>query len=86
MAPVAVTILQRGVERILSGHPWIYRADVADASDAEPGAVVRVVDRRKRSWGQALYSSRSQIALRMVTRESRDFDRAFLAELSLIHI
>jgi 23S rRNA (cytosine1962-C5)-methyltransferase len=80
VAPVAVTILQRGVERILSGHPWIYRADVADASDAEPGAVVRVVDRRKRSWGQALYSSRSQIALRMVTRESRDFDRAFLAE------
>jgi 23S rRNA (cytosine1962-C5)-methyltransferase len=75
-----VTVSQRGVERILSGHPWIYRADVADASLAGPGAVVRVVDRRKRFWGQALYSDQSQIALRMLTRESRDFDRAFLAE------
>jgi 23S rRNA (cytosine1962-C5)-methyltransferase len=76
----AVTVSQRGIERILSGHPWIYRADVADAAGAEPGAVVRVVDRRKRFWGQALYSERSQIALRVLTRESRDFDRAFLAE------
>ncbi len=75
-----MTISQRGVERILSGHPWIYRADVADASGAEPGAVVQVLERRKRPWGQALYSTQSQIALRMLTRESRDFDRAFLAE------
>jgi 23S rRNA (cytosine1962-C5)-methyltransferase len=76
----AVTITQRGVERILSGHVWIYRTDVADASEADPGAVVRVVDRRKHVWGQALYSSKSQIALRLLTREKRPFDRAFLAE------
>jgi len=75
-----VTISTRGVERILSGHVWIYRTDVADASAVEPGAVVRVVDRKKRFWGQALYSSKSQITLRLLTRESRAFDRAFLAE------
>jgi 23S rRNA (cytosine1962-C5)-methyltransferase len=80
MAQPQVTITKRAIERILSGHPWIYRADVADASAAEPGAIVRVVDRRKRFWGQALYSSKSQIALRLLTRESRPFDRAFLAE------
>src|SRR5215469_2688491 len=80
MTAAAVTILQRGVERILSGHPWIYRTDVVDASAAEPGAVVKLLDKRKHFWGQALYSSQSQIALRMLTRESRDFDRAFLAE------
>jgi 23S rRNA (cytosine1962-C5)-methyltransferase len=76
----SVTISKGGIERILSGHPWIYRADVADAAGAEPGAVVRVVDRRKRFWGQALYSSKSQIALRMLTRDNRPFDRAFLAD------
>lgn len=76
----SVTISKGGIERILSGHPWIYRADVANAADAEPGAVVHVVDRRKRFWGQALYSSKSQIALRLLTRETRPFDRAFLAE------
>lgn len=80
MSSPAVTITQRGRDRILSGHPWIYRADVLEASGAEPGAVVRVEDRRKHCWGQALYSSKSQIALRMLTRESRPFDRMFLAE------
>jgi 23S rRNA (cytosine1962-C5)-methyltransferase len=76
----SVTISQRGVERILSGHPWIYRTDLTSSSTAEPGAVVQLLDKRKHFWGQALYSSQSQIALRMLTRESRDFDRAFLAE------
>ena len=76
----SVTISARGIERIVSGHPWIYRADLAPGSKAEPGAIVRVIDRKKRYWGQALYSSKSQIALRMLTREERVFDRAFLAE------
>jgi 23S rRNA (cytosine1962-C5)-methyltransferase len=79
LSPV-VTISQRGVERVLSGHVWIYRADVLDAHEADPGAVVRVQDRRRHFWGQALYSSKSQIALRLLTREERPFDRAFLAE------
>ena len=70
----------RGVDRILSGHPWIYRTDLIDDGGAEPGAIVRLVDRRKRFFGQALYSSRSQIALRLLTREAREFDRNYLAE------
>jgi 23S rRNA (cytosine1962-C5)-methyltransferase len=78
--PPAVTIRPRGIERIVAGHLWIYRADVADATGVEPGAVVRVVDRKQRFWGQALYSSQSQIALRLLTLEGRPFDRAFLAE------
>jgi 23S rRNA (cytosine1962-C5)-methyltransferase len=80
MPAPTVTIAARGIERIVSGHPWIYRADIADASNAEPGSVVEVVDRKRRYWGQALYSSKSQITLRMLTRERRPFDRDFLAE------
>jgi 23S rRNA (cytosine1962-C5)-methyltransferase len=76
----AVTITARGIDRIAAGHLWIYRTDVVDASSAAPGDVVRLVDRKKRFWGQALYSDKSQIALRLLTRESRPFDRAFLAE------
>jgi 23S rRNA (cytosine1962-C5)-methyltransferase len=75
-----VTITPRGVDRILSGHLWIYRSDVAEDSGAKPGAIVRLTDRKKRFWGQALYSSTSQIALRLLTREDRPFTRAFLAE------
>lgn len=80
MSDVTVTITDRGAGRILGGHPWIYRTDVLDASRAEPGALVRIQDRRQRYLGQALYSSKSQIALRLLTRERRAFDRAFLAE------
>ena len=80
MSDVTVTITDRGAGRILSGHPWIYRTDVLDGSKANPGAVVRIQDRRRRYLGQALYSSKSQIALRLLTRERRIFDRAFLAE------
>jgi len=80
VTPCSVVISQRGVDRILAGHPWIYRADIEDASGVEPGAVVRVVDHRKGFWGQAFYSSQSQIALRLLTREKRPFDRDFLAE------
>ena len=80
MSFAEVAIAARGVERLRSGHVWIYRTDVADAAGAEPGAVVRVLDRKKHFWGQALYSSKSQIALRMLTRETRTFDRSFFAE------
>ncbi len=80
MTSPAVTISQRGVERILSGHVWIYRSDIVEASGVEPGAIVRLVDRQKRLWGQALYSGKSQIALRLLTRDQNSFDRAALAE------
>jgi 23S rRNA (cytosine1962-C5)-methyltransferase len=65
-APSA-TLTPRGVERAKSGHLWIYRSDVAGV-DAEAGDVVRVIGPRGRPVGQAFYSDRSQIALRLVTR------------------
>ena len=80
MDAATVTISDRGVDRIRSGHPWVYRTDVAAADGTEPGAVVRLVDRRKRFWGQALYSSKSQIALRLVTRDKHPFDAAALEQ------
>src|SRR5437773_7951927 len=60
-----VIINARGEDRLHSGHPWIYRADVADVC-AQAGDVVLVRSPRGRDLGQALYSDRSQIALRMI--------------------
>lgn len=73
-----MVISPRGVERIRAGHLWVYRSDVRTAQ-AEPGAVVRVTDERGRFHGRAFYSDRSQIAVRIVTREDIPIDRAFLA-------
>src|SRR5206468_11220198 len=47
-------------------HPWIYRADVAEVR-ASAGDVVAVRGPRGRPLGQALYSDRSQIAIRMMS-------------------
>lgn len=75
MIPTAV-VSARGEERLRSGHPWIYRSDVTDVA-AEPGAVVEVLGPRQRALGQAFYSDRSQITLRLLTRGDEDVDAAF---------
>jgi 23S rRNA (cytosine1962-C5)-methyltransferase len=57
----------RGVDRLKNGHVWVYRSDVLSAKEAAPGSLVAVVDERARFFGSALYSSSSQIALRMIS-------------------
>jgi 23S rRNA (cytosine1962-C5)-methyltransferase len=74
-----VTINKRAVERVRARNCWVYRSDVADAARARAGEVVRVVDSRGKSVGRALYSSRSQIALRFVTFDDAAPDRDFWA-------
>jgi 23S rRNA (cytosine1962-C5)-methyltransferase len=61
-----VVISSRGEERLHSGHPWIYRADVANVR-AEAGDIVQIRSPRGRTLGSALYSDRSQIALRLLS-------------------
>lgn len=78
MAEGHVKITRRGAERIRSGHLWVYRSDVR-TDEAEPGAVVRVTDETGNFVGRALFSSRSQITLRLLTREDVTVDRNFLA-------
>jgi 23S rRNA (cytosine1962-C5)-methyltransferase len=62
-----VVVSSRGEQRLKSGHPWIYRADLVGVH-AGGGERVRVRDPRGRTIGHALYSDRSQIALRMLNR------------------
>jgi 23S rRNA (cytosine1962-C5)-methyltransferase len=63
----SVTIDRRGEDRINRGHPWVYRSDVVHVS-AAGGETVAVLGPRKIPLGYALYSDRSEIALRMLTR------------------
>ena len=68
-----VTINARGEDRLMSGHPWIYRADVS-AVHAEGGDRVLVRGPRARPLGSAFYSDKSQIALRILTRGDEPAD------------
>jgi 23S rRNA (cytosine1962-C5)-methyltransferase len=65
-----ITVSPRGVARLKSGHVWVYRSDVLSSDDIAPGALVAVTDRRGKPLGTALYSSSSQITVRMVSHEA----------------
>jgi 23S rRNA (cytosine1962-C5)-methyltransferase len=68
-------ITQRGAERARAGHLWIYRSDVSNAEEIAGGTIVGVRDERGRFVGQALYSSRSEISLRLLTLNDEQIDR-----------
>jgi 23S rRNA (cytosine1962-C5)-methyltransferase len=66
-SPLArVVVNAHAVARLRGGHPWIFKSDIERIDQATPGALVRVEDQRGKPYGSALYSSSSQIALRMV--------------------
>lgn len=70
-----IIITQRGAERVRAGHLWIYRSDVRDAAGINGGSIVSVKDERGRFVGQALYSARSEISLRLLSLDDGDIDR-----------
>lgn len=49
---------------------WVYRSDIVSADGIAPGAMVGVADHRGKPMGTALYSSSSQIAIRMISHEA----------------
>ncbi len=72
MVPTVI-VGARGEARLRGGHLWVYRADVQEAR-AAAGDVVSVVGPRGRPIGWALYSDRSQIALRLLAGSDRPAD------------
>jgi 23S rRNA (cytosine1962-C5)-methyltransferase len=62
-----VKISRRGAKRLQDGHVWVYRSDIVSANGISPGAAVGVTDEHGKVLGTALYSSASQIAIRMIS-------------------
>jgi 23S rRNA (cytosine1962-C5)-methyltransferase len=63
------TVSARAAARLKAGHVWVYESDITGKPKASPGALVQVVDPREKPLGSALYSSSSQIALRLITSD-----------------
>ena len=59
----------RGAARLRGGHLWVYRSDLVAPADAPAGTLVYVRDERSRRLGTALYSSASQIAIRLLSSD-----------------
>ncbi len=67
--PSKVKISTRGISRLKAGHLWVYKSDVTADDNIPAGSLVDVTDQRGKTYGTALYSSSSQIAIRMISRE-----------------
>ena len=65
-----VKVSPRGASRLKDGHVWVYRSDIVSADGATPGSVVAVTDHRGQFLGSALYSSSSQIAIRLISHDA----------------
>jgi 23S rRNA (cytosine1962-C5)-methyltransferase len=80
----AATITRRAADRLRAGHLWVYRSDVetlvphTGEAQVGVGALVAVMDSRGIPLGTGLYSSASQIMVRMVSREAGMTREAYL--------
>jgi 23S rRNA (cytosine1962-C5)-methyltransferase len=66
---LTVRVSPRGASRLKDGHVWVYRSDIVSAEGVPAGSLVSVVDHRGQTLGSALYSSSSQIAIRLISHE-----------------
>ena len=73
--------LRRGSDRlVLDGHPWVYSGAIDHNSGGiAPGEIVDVVNFKDRFIGRGYCNPRSNIAVRMLTREPRVIDASFFA-------
>src|SRR5271169_5410967 len=83
----AAGVTRRAADRIRAGHLWVYRSDVetlvppVGSVDVAGGSLVTVMDGRGIPLGTGLYSSASQIAVRMVSAEVGLTREAYLAQV-----
>jgi 23S rRNA (cytosine1962-C5)-methyltransferase len=73
----AVTVNKKAVNRLASGHPWIFSSDVVSRGSAAGGEAVHVYGPNGKPLGTAHLSSTSQITLRFLSRDTIDIDAGF---------
>lgn len=67
-----------GQHRVEDGHPWIYQSELDTIDgDFQPGDIVDVYNFRRRFLGRGYINPRSQIIIRILSREQEDINREF---------
>lgn len=71
--------LRKGAQhRVESGHPWVYQTELDTIDgDFQPGDIVDVYNFRQKFIGRGYINPRSQIIVRIMTREQEAIDRNF---------
>src|SRR5579864_4525041 len=65
-----VIVNERAAKRLRDGHVWVYTSDVLNDAGAKAGAMVHVIGPKDKILGSAIYSSSSQIKLRLLGRDA----------------
>ena len=74
-----VYLVKNKEQRVLGGHPWVFRSDIEEVQgDHAPGGVVRVMSSRHKFLGMAVYNPQSQISLRMLSRKDESINSAWI--------
>lgn len=69
-----IQITHKGVRHFQTGHPWIYKSDLKGVLPQEAGVTV-VEDPSGRFLAQALFSPKSQISLRILSKKKETIDK-----------
>jgi len=75
MSLPTLVVSPKGVGRLRTGHPWIFRSDLSE-DGGEPG-LAQLVDGRGKGLGTALYSPASEIRARRLAPAGTAVDRAW---------
>lgn len=68
-----ITLKKGNYQRIFSGHPWVYGNEIGSVSAAiDPGEIVEVADSKNRFVGRGYYNAKSQITVRLLTRDAEE--------------
>ncbi len=61
-----VSVTEKGLRRLASGHPWVFASDLRSAKSATPG-LAAVFNPQGERLGEGFYNPNSKLALRLVT-------------------
>lgn len=72
------TVTKKAEASIKVGHPWVYGEEITSGAEVENGAAVDVVSSKGSYLGTGIYSEKSKIKVRLLTRNANDrLDEAF---------
>ncbi|MBI2980916.1 MAG: class I SAM-dependent rRNA methyltransferase [Deltaproteobacteria bacterium] len=81
-----ITINRHGTDRVLDGHPWVFRSDILGADGGEGGEIIELLSPKKRFLGYAFYNPISQISLRILTTKRETIDPEFWTKRFLLAV
>lgn len=72
------TVTKKAEISIKAGHPWVYGEEITAGENIENGFAVDVISQKGSYLGTGIYSEKSKIRIRLLTRNANDrLDEAF---------